>query len=156
MICSNLKKILEHGRRADNIVRGMLLHSRGNPGQREPIDINELLEEYINLAYHGMRAKEAAFNITIERDFGDGLSAVNVVPQDMSRVFLNLVNNACYATHKRSKDAPADYVPTVRVSSRLVDGSVEIRIWDNGTGIPSDIVLEARRTMLRDGMSTNR
>ena len=99
----NLEKINNHGKRADSIVKGMLLHSRGTSGEKTLTDINDLLDQYVNLAYHGMRAQNKEFNITIEKDYDKTLEKINVVPQDISRVFLNIINNACYAAYDRKK-----------------------------------------------------
>ncbi|MEW5857812.1 MAG: ATP-binding protein, partial [Cyanobacteriota bacterium] len=132
----NVKKINEHGKRADSIVRGMLMHSRGKAGERELTDINALLAEYINLAYHGMRAKDTSFNITIETNYDNFLGLVNVVPQDISRVFLNIVNNACYSTHEKKKEIDKGFFPTLWVSTKNLGEQVEICIRDNGKGIP--------------------
>ncbi len=139
----NASKIREHGQRADSIVRSMLLHSRGEGGQWQPTDLNALLAEYISLAYHGMRAQDAAFNLTIETDYDASLGLVNVVPQDLSRVFLNLLNNACQAIHEKQLAVGETYVPvlTVRTRALLTDSGaqVEIRVRDNGPGIPPDV-----------------
>jgi PAS domain S-box-containing protein len=135
----NVHKIDEHGRRADRIVHGMLLHSRGNPGQREPSDVNTLLAEYVNLAYHGMRAQDASFNITIETDYDPSIGLVDVVPQDIGRVFLNVIDNACYAAHARRKDMGEGFSPTLSVRTTNRGDRAEIRIRDNGTGIPPEV-----------------
>ena len=132
----NVGKINDHGKRADSIVRGMLLHSRGKSGERLETDLNALLAEYTNLAYHGMRAQDQSFNVKIETDFDPSVGKVSVVPQDLSRAFLNIVNNACYAANDKRKTAKNGFTPVVRVSARNVNGSVEIRIRDNGNGIP--------------------
>ncbi|HEY9666760.1 MAG TPA: ATP-binding protein, partial [Coleofasciculaceae cyanobacterium] len=134
----NVKKINQHGRRADNIVRGMLMHSRGKAGEREAIDLNSLLAEYVNLAYHGMRAKDTSFNITIETNYDNSLGRVKVVPQDISRVFLNIVNNACYSAHEKKKEIGKGFSPTLWVSTKDLGEQVEICIRDNGKGIPED------------------
>ena len=136
----NVQKINDHGKRADSIVRGMLLHSRGKAGERQDTDLNALLAEYTNLAYHGMRAQDASFNIKIETDFDPSVGKVSVVPQDLSRAFLNIVNNACYAANERKKASTNGFSPVVRVSARNKDEGVEIRVRDNGTGIPRAIV----------------
>lgn len=132
----NVEKINEHGKRADSIVRGMLLHSRGKPGERQLTNINSLLEEYVNLAYHGMRAQDSSFNITIQRDYDQSLEPVEAVPQDLSRVFLNVLNNACYASHAQKKERGPSFQPSVTVRTRNDGHWVEIRIRDNGQGIP--------------------
>ena len=102
-LSGNAKKINEHGRRADGIVKSMLLHSRGQSGERQPTDINAMLDEYTNLAYHGMRAQDSTFNITIQRDLAPDAGKIDAIPQDLSRVFLNILNNACYAANERAK-----------------------------------------------------
>ncbi|MBD0362744.1 MAG: serine/threonine protein kinase, partial [Coleofasciculus sp. C3-bin4] len=134
----NVKKINEHGKRADNIVRGMLMHSGGKAGERQPTDINALLAEYVNLAYHGMRAKDTSFNITIETNYDDSLAPLNVVPQNISRVFLNVINNACYAAHEKKKQIGEGFSPQLLVSTKNLSDRVEIRIRDNGKGIPQE------------------
>jgi predicted ATPase/signal transduction histidine kinase/tRNA A-37 threonylcarbamoyl transferase component Bud32 len=136
----NVQKINHHGKRADNIVRGMQMLSRGQSGERQLTDINSLLEEYVNLAYHGMRAKETDFNITIEADYDHSMGQVNIVPQDISRMFLNLVNNACYTVYEKKKAIGEEFSPTLWVSTKNLGDRVEIRIRDNGTGIPPEIV----------------
>jgi signal transduction histidine kinase len=136
----NLDKINHHGKRADSIVKGMLLHSRGSSGEKILTDINELLDQYVNLAYHGMRAQNKEFNITIERDYDTTLEKINIVPQDISRVFLNIINNACYAAYdKKKKNGENDFSPMLKVSTKNFAESVEIKIADNGNGIPKDI-----------------
>ena len=114
----NLSKIDEHGRRADSIVNGMLLHSRGVSGEHALTDLNALLKEYVNLAYHGLRAQDTNFNITIEKDYDESLEPLNVVPQDISRVFLNILNNACYAAHQRTQIAEEGSTPTLWVRTK--------------------------------------
>ncbi|MEW6509906.1 MAG: two-component regulator propeller domain-containing protein [Bacteroidota bacterium] len=135
----NVNKINEHGKRADSIVRGMLLHSRGKAGERQETDLNALLAEYTNLAYHGMRAQDQSFNVKIETDLDPAIGKVSVVPQDLSRAFLNIVNNACYAANDKRRTASNGFNPVVRVSARNIAGSIEIRIRDNGNGIPDSI-----------------
>jgi signal transduction histidine kinase len=137
----NLEKINNHGKRADSIVKGMLLHSRGTAGEKTLTDINDLLEQYVNLAYHGMRATNKEFNITIEKDYDESLEKINVIPQDISRVFLNIINNACYAAYDRKKkSSDNNFSPTLRVSTKKLKDKVEVRIGDNGNGIPKDII----------------
>jgi signal transduction histidine kinase len=139
---TNLKKITEHGKRADSIVRGMLQHSRGKSGELSKVDINALLEEYVNLAYHGLRAKDPSFNITLKKHYDPSVGEILAVPQDISRVFLNIVNNACYAAYEKRRSLPAEdlFAPTVSASTKdLGDGRIEIRIRDNGTGMSSDV-----------------
>jgi len=135
----NLEKINNHGKRADSIVKGMLLHSRGTSGEKTLTDINDLLDQYVNLAYHGMRAQNKDFNITIEKDYDGSLEKINVVPQDISRVFLNIINNACYAANERNVQEDNDFSPTLKVSTKKLNDKVEIRIVDNGNGIPENI-----------------
>jgi signal transduction histidine kinase len=137
-LAQNATKISEHGKRADSIVKGMLLHSRGTPGERRPTDVNVLLDEYVNLAYHGMRAKDSSFNVTIERNYDPSIGEIDVVPQDISRVFLNLVNNGCYSMHQKRKESHGSYSPTLRVQTRNLGSGCEIRIRDNGKGIPKE------------------
>jgi signal transduction histidine kinase len=135
----NVTKINDHGKRADSIVRGMLLHSRGKAGERQETDLNALLAEYTNLAYHGMRAQDQSFNVKIETDLDPSVGNVSVVPQDLSRAILNIVNNACYAANDRKKTAKNGFTPVVRVSAKNYPGAIEIRIRDNGNGIPESI-----------------
>ena len=137
----NAKKINEHGKRADSIVRSMLQHSRGQRGERQATDINALLEEYVNLSYHGMRAQDSSFNVTIERDYSGSLGTIEVVPQDISRVFLNILNNACYAVSEKSRKlGTADgFKPTLRVCTVDLGDQIEVRIRDNGFGIPAEV-----------------
>ncbi|MBK7257650.1 MAG: hypothetical protein IPI01_07575 [Ignavibacteriae bacterium] len=135
----NVTKINDHGKRADSIVRGMLLHSRGKAGERQDTDLNALLAEYTNLAYHGMRAQDQSFNVKIETDFDPAVGKVSVVPQDLSRAILNIVNNACYAANDKKKTSKNGFMPVVRVSARSVPAGVEIRIRDNGNGIPQSV-----------------
>jgi signal transduction histidine kinase len=136
-LTGNLVKIAEHGRRADGIVRSMLLHSRGGSGERQSVNINALIEEALNLAYHGARAQDQTFNITLERDLDQDAKPIELVPQDITRVFLNIFGNGFYAAAKRQRDGAApDYRPVLRVASRDLGDGVEIRIRDNGTGMP--------------------
>ena len=135
----NAEKITEHGQRADRIVRNMLLHSRSNPGQRQPVDLNGLFLEYANLAYHGMRAADAHFNVTIEKDLDPEVGEVAVIPQELGRVFINLLNNAFHATEARVEAEGRDYHPTILLGTRALPDAVEVRVYDNGTGMPEDI-----------------
>jgi len=135
----NAEKINAHGKRADSIVRNMLEHSRGQTGEPRSTDLNALVEEYVNLAYHGIRASDSGFNVSIQSDYGDDVGMVDLVPQDFSRVVLNLVNNACYAVHQRTASAPDGYVPTVSVATRQRGDEVEVCIRDNGPGIPTEV-----------------
>ena len=136
----NVQKINEHGKRADSIVKGMLLHSRGKTGEKELTDINALLAEYVNLAYHGMRAQDRTFNVKIETSFDSTIGLVNIVPQNISRAFLNIVNNGCYAANEKRKIQGDSFSPTLQVSTKNLGEKVEIRIRDNGTGIPKNIL----------------
>ncbi|MBI1764446.1 MAG: GAF domain-containing protein [Acidobacteria bacterium] len=138
-LTGNAKKINEHGKRADGIVRSMLLHSRGQAGERQATDINAMLDEYVNLTYHGMRAQDSSFNVTIERALASDAGTVEAIPQDLSRVFLNLLNNACYAVNDKAKKNGAGFVPKLRVSTVNLGDAVEIRIRDNGMGIPPEV-----------------
>ncbi|MDQ6763752.1 MAG: ATP-binding protein [Bacteroidota bacterium] len=150
-IKENEQKINHHGKRADAIVKNMLQHSRSSSSQKEPTDINALAEEYLRLSYHGMRAKDkdlptgqAGFNATIKTDFDEAVGKINIVPQDIGRVILNLFNNAFYATNEKKKIADENYKPTVSVQTKKINDTphsyrVEIRVEDNGYGIPSSI-----------------
>ncbi len=140
----NLEKILNHGRRADGIVKGMLQHSRGSSGQKEPTDINALADEFLRLSYHGLRARDKSFNADFKLDADEALPKVSVVPQDIGRVLLNLINNAFYAVSEKAKQNPNAYKPSVIVSTRQISPpsggrGVEIRVKDNGHGIPDEV-----------------
>ncbi len=135
----NAVKINEHGRRADGIVRSMLEHSRGGSATLREVDVNALLKEYVNLAYQGFRSLDPAFNTLIEASYAQGLAPMTLVPQDLGRVFLNLVNNACYAVHAKKKALGGRFAPALRVSTRELGHALQIRIRDNGTGIPADV-----------------
>src|SRR4029079_9815892 len=140
MLTGNLDKITEHGRRADNIVKSMLEHSRGVSGERREVDLNNLVEEAVNLAYHGARAQDQSFNITLGRDYDRDLAQIQLVPQEMSRVFINLIGNGFYAATKRQReDGGPDFRPTLTVATRGLGDAVEVRVRDNGTGIPAEI-----------------
>ena len=140
-LTQNLQKITHHGKRADSIVKGMLQHSRTSTPQREPTDLNNLADEYLRLAYHGLRASDKSFNATLIMAFDEHLGNVSVVPQDMGRVLLNLFTNAFYATEQKRKTGLTGYQSTVQVSTkRLSDGQIEIRVRDNGCGIPKTVL----------------
>jgi len=141
MLNSNLSKIVEHGRRADGIVKSMLLHSRGVAGERQNVNLNSLIDEALNLAYHGARAQDQNFNITLERDLDSNLGPLEVVPQDLMRVFLNLFTNGFYATKKRREAAYAGegYQPVLRVTTRNIGDQVQVRVRDNGIGVSPDV-----------------
>lgn len=135
----NAEKITEHGKRADGIVKSMLLHSRGKSGERQETDLNDLLNEYVNLAFHGMRAQDPQFNCEIDRDYDDSVGKVDIVPQDVGRVFINLLNNAFYAVGEKAKLMNGSHKPCVLVSTRRVNDDVEIVVKDNGPGIPESL-----------------
>jgi signal transduction histidine kinase len=154
-IKQNLEKINHHGKRADAIVKGMLQHSRSSSGKKELIDINTLVDEYLRLSYHGLRAKDKSFNANFKTDLDSNLPKIEVVPQDIGRVLLNLITNAFFAVNEKAKLNGKDpllkhhqgsllakitgYSPLVNISTRLIEGAIEITIKDNGTGIPDSI-----------------
>jgi two-component system, NtrC family, sensor kinase len=153
-IKQNLEKILHHGKRADAIVKGMLQHSSSGSGKKEPTDINKLADEYLRLAYHGLRAKDKSFNATMKTDFDESIGSINIIPQDIGRVILNLITNAFYVVDEKKKSGIEHYEPTVTVSTsrspllgrelvpnfREVGGEVLIKVTDNGNGIPQKIL----------------
>jgi signal transduction histidine kinase/ligand-binding sensor domain-containing protein len=140
-IRDNQQKINHHGKRADAIVKGMLQHSRNNNNEKQLTNINALSDEYLRLAYHGLRAKDKSFNATLNTDFDESIGKINVVGQDIGRVILNLITNAFYATNEKKKMATlADYEPTVTVTTKKINGSVVISVKDNGNGIPEKVV----------------
>jgi two-component system, NtrC family, sensor kinase len=140
-LTGNLEKITEHGKRADGIVKAMLEHSRGSSAERRVVDLNALIDEALNLAYHGARAQDQSFTIALERDFGDGITPIDVNPQDITRVFLNIFSNGFYAATRRApKGEDAGFVPTLKVTTRDTGEWVEIRVRDNGTGISVEIM----------------
>jgi two-component system, NtrC family, sensor kinase len=139
-LASNLGKINEHGRRADGIVRSMLEHSRGSSGERRSVDLNALVDEALNLAYHGARAQDQSFNITLQRELQSGIAPVTLAPQDLTRVLLNLFSNGFHAARERQRmETIAAFEPSLKVSTRALDDAVEIRVRDNGIGIPAQI-----------------
>jgi signal transduction histidine kinase len=138
-LSGNLAKIGEHGKRADGIVTSMLAHSRGTSGERQKVDLNALVEEALNLAYHGARAQDQEFNIAMERAFEPGLAPIEIVPQDLTRVFLNLFGNGFYAAHKRAREEKDGFRPLLVVATHELGDMVEIRVRDNGAGIPAEI-----------------
>ena len=140
-LSGNMERIAHHGQRASSIVYGMLEHARKEGGTSRPTDINQMLEEFIGLAFHSMRAEDNTFQMTIHKKFGGNVGEIEAVPQDLSRVFLNIVTNACQATLQKQHDPEAgrDYEPSLTVSSRRNNGLVEVRIRDNGPGIPEKI-----------------
>src|ERR1051325_1852582 len=140
MLTGNLGKITEHGRRADNIVKSMLEHSRGVSGERRAVDLNNLIDEALNLAYHGARAQDGNFNIGLERDYAPMIKPIEVVPQEIIRVFLNLFGNGFYAARKRAiENGAAEFQPTLTVTTRDLGEVIEVRVRDNGVGIPPEI-----------------
>ncbi len=145
----NLEKINHHGKRAGDIVKGMLQHSRASTGQKELTDINALADEYLRLAYHGLRAKDKTFNAATKTDYDDSIGLIKIIPQDIGRVVLNLITNAFYAVSERKMQEPAarpddpvgrGYEPVVSVSTKKEKDKVEIRVKDNGTGIPQKVL----------------
>jgi len=139
-IKENNEKIVHHGKRADAIVKGMLQHSRTSTGQKDLADINALCDEYLRLAYHGLRAKDKSFTADFRTDFDESIAKINIVPQDIGRVLLNLINNAFYAVNERAKLRADSYEPLVSVSTKRKENKVEIKIEDNGNGIPQKIL----------------
>jgi len=136
---TNAARINEHGQRASGIIGSMLEHARTKAGERRATDINALLEQYVNLAYHGRRAGQPDFTVEIEREYDEAVGKVEVVPQELSRVFVNLLNNAFDAVHESAMRINGPYLPTVTVSTRQLAGQVEIRVSDNGPGIPAEV-----------------
>ncbi|CAN5439846.1 hypothetical protein BH10BAC2_BH10BAC2_39160 [soil metagenome] len=139
-VIENEQKINHHGKRADAIVKGMLQHSRQTTGTKEPTDINALCEEYLRLAYHGLRAKDKNFNADFKTDFDDIIGKINIIPQDFGRVLLNLYNNAFYATNEKKKTAGENYKPLVSISTKKIGDKVKIKVADNGNGISQNLV----------------
>jgi C4-dicarboxylate-specific signal transduction histidine kinase len=139
-VINNEEKINNHGKRADAIVKSMLQHSRISRGEKEPTDIDRLADEYLRLAYHGFKEKNKPFEAKIETDFDSSVGQINVVPQDIGRVLLNLINNAFYAVNERRKQNLDGYEPIVSVSTRKYTGNVEIKVKDNGAGIPPSML----------------
>jgi len=140
LLKENLEKVVQHGKRADSIVKNMLLHSREGSGEHRPADINALLEESLNLAYHGARAEKPQFNVTLHRDFDETAGTIEVFPQEITRVFLNLISNGFYAvTRRKTENGNSGFEPTVSATTRNLGHAVEIRIRDNGTGIPPEV-----------------
>jgi two-component system NtrC family sensor kinase len=139
MLKGNLEKVVQHGKRADSIVKNMLLHSREGAGEHRPADINAIVEESLNLAYHGARAERSGFNITLQRDLDPEAGMIDLYPQEITRVFLNLISNGFYAATKRKEAGDDGFEPTLSASTRSLGNRVEIRIRDNGTGIPLEV-----------------
>ena len=138
-IKDNEEKINHHGKRADAIVKGMLQHSRQTSGTKEPTDINALCDEYLRLSYHGLRAKDKSINADFKTKFDESIGKVNIVPQDMGRVILNLITNAFYAVNEKKKTADENYKPLVSIETKKISNKIEIRVNDNGNGIPASI-----------------
>jgi signal transduction histidine kinase len=140
LLKDNLSKIVQHGKRADSIVKNMLLHSREGSGEHRPADINALVDESLNLAYHGARAEKPHFNVTLKRDFDPEAGMIDVFPQEITRVFLNLISNGFHAVAKRKADnGEAGYEPVLTATTKGRTDHVEICIRDNGTGIPPEV-----------------
>ena len=139
-IAENEQKINNHGKRAEAIVKGMLQHSRSSSGQKEPTDINALADEYLRLAYHGLKAKDKTFSATMNTDFDNTIGNINIISQDVGRVILNLIVNAFYAVTEKKKHADENYEPTVSVSTKKINSKVEIKVADNGNGIPQRVL----------------
>jgi Signal transduction histidine kinase regulating C4-dicarboxylate transport system len=139
-IKQNLEKIRLHGKRADSIVKGMLQHSQTSTGVKEAIDINALTDEYLRLAYHGLRAKDKSFNAITKTEFDNSIDRISVVPQEIGRVLLNLINNAYYTVAEKKKQKQNGYEPMVTVSTIKDNGTIKIKVKDNGNGIPQKIM----------------
>ncbi len=139
MLKGNLEKVVQHGKRADSIVKNMLLHSREGSGEHRPADINAIVEESLNLAYHGARAEKSGFNIALERDFDPAAGLIDLYPQEITRVLLNLISNGFYAATKRKEASDGTFEPMLRASTKSLGSRVEIRVRDNGTGIPLEV-----------------
>ena len=139
-ITDNEEKINHHGKRADAIVKGMLQHSRSSTGVKEPTNINALADEYLRLAYHGLRAKDKSFNATLKTDYDETIGNVSIIPQDIGRVILNLINNALYAVDEKKKQNPSGYEPAVSINTKKIKDKTEIRVTDNGNGIPQRVL----------------
>jgi signal transduction histidine kinase len=135
-VIENQQKINYHGKRADAIVKGMLLHSRSSSAIKEPTDVNKLADEYLRLAYHGLRAKDNFFNATIKTDYDEDIGNINIIPQDIGRVILNLITNAFYAVTEKKKQVGDGYEPIITVISKRGNDKVELTVRDNGNGIP--------------------
>jgi GAF domain-containing protein len=136
---SNLEKVVQHGKRADSIVKNMLLHSREGSGERRSVDVNALVEESLNLAYHGARAERPGFQVTLKHDLDPGAGTIELYPQEITRVLLNMISNGFYAVTKRAGEVANGFEPTVQAATRGLSDRVEIRIRDNGTGIPPEV-----------------
>lgn len=138
-LMENMDKIIEHGERAISIIQGILLVSRGKENEFIPSDVNHLVKEYVWLSYHAMRAKDKRFNISIHEEYQENIPEVMVIPQDLSRAILNLMNNACYAVYQRSLQEGSDYKPTITIKTAVADGQLCIIIADNGEGMNDEV-----------------
>jgi signal transduction histidine kinase len=150
MLKGNLEKVVQHGKRADSIVKNMLLHSRQGSGEHRPVDINAIVEESLNLAYHGARAERSGFNITLKRDLDPAAGMIDLYPQEITRVLLNLISNGFYAASKRKEAGEGAFEPTLSATTKNLGNAIEIRIRDNGAGIP----LEVREKMFNPFFTT--
>ncbi len=139
-VIQNLEKILHHGKRADGIVKGMLQHSRSSSGVKELTDINALADEYLRLAYHGLKAKDKSFNAAMKTDYDESIGLIKIMPQDIGRVILNLITNAFYAVTERKKLPSEGYEPVVSVTTQKLHDKIEVHVKDNGTGIPQKVL----------------
>jgi two-component system, NtrC family, sensor kinase len=139
LLKDNLEKVVQHGKRADSIVKNMLQHSREGSGEHRPTDINAIVDESLNLAYHGARAEKAGFTIALQRYLDPSVGAADVYPQEITRVLLNLISNGFYATAKRRVEAGEGFEPMLSATTKNLGDKVEIRIRDNGTGIPEEV-----------------
>jgi signal transduction histidine kinase len=139
MLKSNLEKVVQHGKRADSIVKNMLLHSREGSGERRSVDLNALVEESLNLAYHGARAERPGFQVTLKHDLDPDAGTIELYPQEITRVLLNMISNGFYAVTKRAGEAGNGFEPTLQAATKGLSDRVEIRIRDNGTGIPPEV-----------------
>ena len=139
MLKGNLEKVVQHGKRADSIVKNMLLHSREGSGERRSVDVNSLVEESLNLAYHGARAEKQGFQIRLERNFDPAAGEAELFPQEITRVLLNLISNGFYAATKRRWEMGNGYEPTLAAATKNLGDRVEIIIRDNGSGIPPEV-----------------
>jgi signal transduction histidine kinase len=138
-ISKNHEKILHHGKRADAIVKGMLQHSRTGSGQKELTDINALAHEYLRLSYHGIKAKDNSFNAALKTDLDNSIGKINIIPQEIGRVLLNIFNNAFYAVNEKVKRSHEDYKPAVSLNTKNLGNKIQINISDNGNGIPAKV-----------------
>jgi len=139
-VIDNQEKINQHGKRADAIVKGMLQHSRSSTGVKEPTDINALVDEYLRLAYHGYRAKDKSFNVNLQTSLDATIGSIEIIPQEMGRVILNLINNALYAIGEKRKKSAEDYEPTISITTKKVRDKITISVKDNGDGIPQKVL----------------